>query len=714
MFQGLNPEVLRTSLVVKPRWNRIIDLCGHHCGLEKCSAGAKQIHCQVMVLKLVQRMHSLALTGKRLWILPVSSGPSWFSTCGLKPSCPVCLWTGSRRCTVSHGCRRRQYDCGRMGLTTTVRDTLQLIPGSVNLHRDASSTFRLSLLHLPDISTERQFADRLGSCSTSRQVMKLVRGMETMSDIMAAFVLRKVADLEQGENGLKDPSILEKDIIKTLCFQLEHHSTRLTDGGLVTALLACTRLYLDPWSSLMVRLVSESQERLDKGHMTIDQLCTLAEALLALEGPGCVVLQQVMEAVQERQPGSWSLPELTRVYSTLQAGVGEEGHYQDLLNSMNTHSISIASHLDAASVSTILNALVVLKQTMAVPLVISLCKQSVQFVPHFTDEQLTQVLEALIHFGHSDLRFVGAMERHIPSIVFTAHPETITKVMQYFGRRNILSLPIFDAMAESFVYRADSYSTTQIAQQIIPFGKLGYLPPNTGELFRKVEAILHSRFSQFEPRMLLDLLHSCTLVERFPVNFLSRVFSPFFLQQLQAQGTGLDWTVLAKLTQLYMTVKLQCPNYEGPNLQRKYRVKSLFTTLRSLETPVDGPLYNRVKTGLIDLLGGRSYFASWVLTPYCYTLDVEIKLDEEGYVLPARHIDEVYRRIALCIDGPKRFTVSTRQLLGQEAIKQRHLRLLGYEVVQIPFYEFEKLKSQEERVQYLHKKIFPHSYRLSW
>lgn len=40
-------------------------------------------------------------------------------------------------------------------------------------------------------------------------------------------------------------------------------------------------------------------------------------------------------------------------------------------------------------------------------------------------------------------------------------------------------------------------------------------------------------------------------------------------------------------------------------------------------------------------------------------------------------------RIALCIDGRKRFTINKRQLLGKEAIKQRHLRLLGYEVVQV-------------------------------
>ncbi|KAI1889127.1 hypothetical protein AGOR_G00175870 [Albula goreensis] len=668
-----------------------------------------------MALKLVQRIQKLALVGQQLRCL---HGATWLLRLSMRSCesmCPMCLWTGSRRCVANQGCHHRLwYDCGRMKLTTIVRDPLHFSPGSVCLHRDATHMFWLSLQHPPDMSAEQAFADHLARCSTSRQVLKILRSTETVSDTMAATVLHRVADLEQGENGLLDPGVLEKDVVKALCFQLERDSTRLSNGGLVSALLACTRLYVDPWSTLMVRLISESQERLDRGHMTISHLCTLAEALLALEGPSCEMIQQVMQQVQEHEPGDWSLQELISVYDMLQAGVGEGGRYQDLLNSMNTHAIFITSRLDPTSVSKVLNALVVLKQTQAMPLVVSLCKQSVRHVPHFSDEELTFVLGALMHFGHSDRFFIEAMEKHIPHVTFTAHAETITKVMQYLGRRNILSLPIFDAVAESFVYRADSYSTSQIARQIMPFGKLGYLPPNTGEVFRKVEAILYSRFTQFQPRTLLNLLHSCTLIERFPVNFVAKVFNPYFIQQLQAQGTGIDRIVLAQLTQLYMTVKLECPFYDGPSLLHKYRVKSLITRVRSLETPVDGHLYSCVKNGLVDLLGGRAYFASHVLTPYCYTLDVEIKLDKEGYVLPASHTDDIYKRIALCIDGPKRFSVNTRRLLGKEAIKQRHLRLLGYEVVQIPFYEYERLQGQGETVQYLHKKIFPHSYRLSW
>ncbi|KAI3354856.1 hypothetical protein L3Q82_004654 [Scortum barcoo] len=432
----------------------------------------------------------------------------------------------------------------------------------------------------------------------------------------------------------------------------------------------------------MVRLVSESQERLDSGEMSVGQLCSLGQAMLAMEGPGCVMLEQVMEQIQKQELARWSLTDLLAVYRLLQGNVGEDGKYRDLLNAMHTHAMTVTSRMDPTTVSGLLGALVTLNQTQAMPLVINLCKQAVRHVPHFTDDELTVVLGALMHFGHSDRYFVEAMERYVPTMTFTSHPETVTKVSQFFGRRNILSTTVFDAIAESFVYRADDYNTSQVARQIMALGKLGYLPPNAGDVFRKVETILHSRFSHFQPRTLLNLLHSCTLVERFPVNFVAKVFSSFFLQQLQDHGTGLDRIVLAQLTQLYMTVKLECPFYEGPRLHPKYRVKSFLMSGRSLETPVDLQLYNSVKTGLVDLLGARSFFGSKVLTPYCYTLDVEIKLDEEGFVLPASQTDDVYKRIALCIDGQKRFTANRRQLLGKEAIKQRHLRLLGYEVIQ--------------------------------
>uniref|UniRef100_A0A8C6TZZ5 FAST kinase domains 3 n=1 Tax=Neogobius melanostomus TaxID=47308 RepID=A0A8C6TZZ5_9GOBI len=629
--------------------------------------------------------------------------------------CVSCLCTSSTRCIQHHGCHKRQLGESRRGLTTIVPEpSLVGSSSSVGLHKDSFPRVCLTQMHHPTIADQEAFSKRLNKCTSSCQVFRLLRSVETMTDSMAAASLHRVAELEQGVNCLRNPSVLENVIIRALCKQLEEDSRRLTDGGLISALLACTRLYLDPRSTLMVRLVSESQERLDQCHLSIGQLCDLGEAMLAMEGPCSLVLGQTMSQIQKLEVAQWTVAELRAVYKLFQRGAGFDGKYCDLLNAMHTHAVTVTSRMNPSTISDLLNVLTILKQTQAMPLVISLCKRAVRYVPHFTDEELTLVLGALMHFGHSDHYFVDAMEKYVPKMTFTSHPETVTKVIQFFGRRNILSPVVFDAVAESFVYRADDYTTSQVARQIMPFGKLCYLPPNADDVFRKIETILHTRFSHFQPRTLLNLLHSCTLVERFPVNFVSKVFSSYFPHQLQEQGSGMDQYVLAQLTQLYMTVKLECPFYEGPRLLPQYHVKSFLTSGHSLETPVDFHLYNSVKTGLVKLLGGRSYFDSRVMTPYCYTLDVEIKLDEEGYVLPASHEDEVFKRIALCIDGQKRFTSNRRQLLGKEAIKQRHLRLLGYEVVQIPFYEIEKLRNKTSVVEYLHQKIFPHSYRLSW
>ncbi|XP_067866291.1 FAST kinase domain-containing protein 3, mitochondrial isoform X3 [Heterodontus francisci] len=552
----------------------------------------------------------------------------------LYPQCSQILSTGPIKVWCQWVLHKRYHN--------VVRDQPCCTSRTVCLHGDAGKNFRLDdKQHVS--SNEQNFSKHLNNCKTAEQIFKLLNSSVSITDTMAAATLLRISEVEKDGNGLRNPSVLlENETFKALCFQFENKSLRLSNAGLVTALYACVQLYVDPQSTLMVRLLSESQERLNKGQMFIKDLCLLGKALLDLEGPGCGILKQIMEQIQGQKMDDWTSEEIAMIYNLLEAGVGEGGNYQQLLNKLNPHTLHLASRLGRKAKSDILNAMVVLKQTQAIPLVINLCKHSVRHVPHFSDQELILVLNALMYFGHSDRFFTDALERNVPKKAFVMQPEAISKVMQYCSQRRILSPPIFGAVAESFVYNSDNFTTREIALQIMPFGKLNYLPSNAGQFFRKVENILRGRFSQFQPRTLLNLLHSCILVERFPVNFVAKIFSPYFLQQLEG-GTGLDKYVLAQLTQLFMTMKLECRTYEGPSLPPKYRVKSFLTPGRSVESLVDEHLYSKVKNALTDLLGARNYFASRVLTPYGYTLDAEIKLDEEGYVLPASRREEVFR-----------------------------------------------------------------------
>ncbi|XP_061444256.1 FAST kinase domain-containing protein 3, mitochondrial isoform X2 [Rhineura floridana] len=533
-------------------------------------------------------------------------------------------------------------------------------------------------------TNEEKFFNKLNCLCSYKDIFKFVSSLESISDTMVAAVFQRLCDVQVEDGILKNPEeVMEDEVFRTLCFQLEQESPNVSDSGLVNSLNALIKLCVDPWSTLMVRLMSESQERLDKGQMTVRNLCVLGESLFNLEGPGCVMLERIMDQIQSTNLEDWKSDEMTMVYGMLQLVVVESGKYQDLLNKMNNATLTHVSQFSPKMTSSVLNALVVLDQTQAIPLVIKLCKHSIRHIPHFTDDEIENVLEAFIRFEHNDQFFTEALERHVAKCAFTMRASAVSKVMQFCSRKHILSKSIFNTVAESFIYSADNFSTAQIAEQVVPFGKLNYLPPCAPSLFRKLEKILSSRFAQFQPHVILNLLHSCILVERYPLNFLAKVFSPYFLHQLQTEGPGLTKSVLSQLTQLFLTVRLECPSYEGPRLLPKYCVKSFRIPDSSIESLVDTHLYNSVKAGLIDLLGARIYFASHVLTPYCYNLDIEIKLDEEGFVLPANRYEEVYQRIALCIDDQKRFCNNSHNLLGKEAIKQRHLELLGYEVVKL-------------------------------
>lgn len=468
--------------------------------------------------------------------LPHLLSPTTLNVCARQHVCVPGILTLFQSCR--HSLFGKEGKLRKRRLCITTREPLFLVAGSIRLPHDPSAGGALaSLLHGLSSDEERAFKVCLYSCMTSQQVLHLVHSTSHLSSAGAIAVLHRLADLEQdGARGLKEPEVLLSDpALNKMCLRLQQDAGELEDVLVVRALLGCTRLYLDPQSCLVMGLMSESQVRLNTGRLSIEILCELVQALFAVDGPYCGNLEQAMRQIQNKDPAHWNPSELISVYKMLAAGLGEGGRYQELLNEMNTRALRLATSMGPVIVSETLGALMMLGQTQALPLVIALCKQAVRHVPNFADTELSIVLSALMHYGHSDHFLIEALERHVPKIAFTACPETVTRVMQYFGRRRIFSPPVFDAVAESFVYRADEYTTEQVSRQIVALGVVGYVPQEAGRLFRKVESVLNARFSHFQPRSLLELLHACTLLQRFPLNFVSKVFSPFFLQQLQGK-----------------------------------------------------------------------------------------------------------------------------------------------------------------------------------
>ena len=55
-----------------------------------------------------------------------------------------------------------------------------------------------------------------------------------------------------------------------------------------------------------------------------------------------------------------------------------------------------------------------------------------------------------------------------------------------------------------------------------------------------VESVLEQRFSEFPPKEAIELLLSFVYIERYPLNFVRRLFNPHFLDRLHAQPDERD------------------------------------------------------------------------------------------------------------------------------------------------------------------------------
>ncbi|XP_029935996.1 FAST kinase domain-containing protein 3, mitochondrial-like [Myripristis murdjan] len=509
-------------------------------------------------------------------------------------------------------------------------------------------------------------------------------------------------------------SVFEGDVIPELCSRLADAPSDDRAEGLATLLGVCVEFGVEAHSPVVSRLRDECLSHLAKKDTGVAPLCHLGETAYALEGCQSTIVTEVIDSIGASVEEDVLTPsEAARVYSLLALCCDPTSQQHTfMLSTLHSHTERLVHRLRASHISDILQSLVKLQQSQAISLVLRLSHRASRIFKAFRDDEVIKLLSSLMILGHHDEELLAAMEKHLPGRLGECDPELTSTVMEYCLQMRCRSEPIFEAVAEGFVCHAEKHSTPQIAKQIVAMGRLNYLPKCSSLMFKKLESVLSSRFSQFQPRSLIEVLHACIHLERFPINYMSKVFSPYFLQRLQAQGEPLDKNALGQLTQLNLSTSLECASYKGPRLPYYLHVKRFSSVDQAFETPMESYLYKRVRGPLTNLLGGQ-FYSTRVFTVSGYTIDVELCLDEEGFVLPLSQWDHTYRRMALCLDGQNRFCSNTQHLLGKEATKRRHLRRMGYEVVQIPYFEFEKLRTQEERIQYLHNKIFPTIFKFS-
>ncbi|KAM9035138.1 FAST kinase domain-containing protein 1, mitochondrial [Sarcophilus harrisii] len=306
----------------------------------------------------------------------------------------------------------------------------------------------------------------------------------------------------------------------------------------------------------------------------------------------------------------------------------------------------------------------------------------------------------------------------------------ITNLTTFIVKTSYLSPPMLDKVASVTIQQINKIHPLALHSILLPFSVLNYDPPQKDEFFGTCIQHLNSHLSLFEPHILVFLGFTLALSEYFPEDLIKEIFNIKFLAKLDSQlqylPSFLNMRTHSRLMEFNRAVCLECPEFEIPWFHHDY-CQQQYNKVNSSITVIQHKIYKM----LGKILGGPNYVKPSALTPYGYTVDFEYILDKKKKPLPYRSQLEVLNKLSCVHWGPdtdnsrselppgtqrvalefldsRAFCKNISHLKGRSAMKKRHLEILGYRVIQIPYVVWNsmELSTKNARMEYLREHLF--------
>ncbi|NXR33766.1 FASTK kinase, partial [Zosterops hypoxanthus] len=350
----------------------------------------------------------------------------------------------------------------------------------------------------------------------------------------------------------------------------------------------------------------------------------------------------------------------------------------------------------------------------------------------FSSEANNKALEAIfssqLFYENRQERFIRSMAEWLPRKAENLTPYTMALIAKYVARHRLREPRLLDTIANFLLKRGEQLDSKVIQKLVFPFSRMNYRPSNHGELFPKLEAILEQKAGS-SPLATVNILMSMFQLSHFPQTVLHQVFSPGFITNVMSSPYAL--IVRRYLSLLDAAVELEFREYSGPRLDPRYRVLMFEHALTADEANRKYSYKGLVAEALRQLVGEECYRQDEVLPPgYC--TDFLLWINRSGTVLPLSRVPAASRAppatspvtmslrssvlaltsdlqdfapVVLSVNDKWHYCQNSDILVGSRAMRDRHLRLLGYCLVQLPYTELEKVSGIEEAKHYLRQKL---------
>ena len=382
----------------------------------------------------------------------------------------------------------------------------------------------------PESKQDITFKSQIHKCSTVQDVFQLLEiPKDTVTGYAATYALQRLCQLSQQQDG-ENQSFVRTAILNELCETVLKDISELSNDTVIGLTLCCSRL--NKISKIYVdKIIDEVEKRVGQSVFSISELCTLVEIISNDPHANQSVANNIWIHIGDRK-NDIVAENIAHVYSCVKYFSSD---YKYMLNLLSRQLSLHWWKLTNSDVVTILSTLT--KFSKDVSDLKHFGRWVFMNVHSVNDTEMKAIVAAFTHFNYNDEYLRSSLERYVSAKISRMDLTLISMIQQYFCSQRFLSIVVMNAVARHFTEKGNSYEPFQILYALKPFGELNYLPAaaDSYKLFKTVEDVLYDKFSGFNVDQLLQLLCSFVYVERFPINFVKRIFTPHFISKINSK-----------------------------------------------------------------------------------------------------------------------------------------------------------------------------------
>lgn len=370
-------------------------------------------------------------------------------------------------------------------------------------------------------------------------------------------------------------------------------------------------------------------------------------------------------------------------------------------------------HLSSEAVTDILKGLVESKQSPYRTMQ-ALARWLNTNIHAVSESDLETIVESFTILQYSDGQTEKALERYIKTKgIKIENQSLISTILTHCASFRIRNPHIMNGCSEYFISHANDIKCEHLKSIFCPFGLLDYQPINSIKFWQTFEDCLNLNFDKMSARDVVDIMLSCLYLEKYPINFIQRIFNPYFLDLLHST-TPLDaHPKLRSDLKLFDTgMSIECDGYNGPMLpkgndiffvQFSYQRSHLSISFKDHSAKSiwhDGRI-KRIVQNLTDqwavISGGHDKFTKCTvhqqlpLNPL-YIIDLLIHPAGMGRLWSFNSHTDRNLHIATIIHLPEHYDATKQHLIGPQSMRIRHFRRLGLKVVTLDYEMLAKLR----------------------